>query len=154
VPALVLEDGAALYDSRVIVEFLDAVSPIARLIPSDHRERIEVRRWEALADGVLDAGGAARVERKRPTHEQNAAWIERQLAKVSRGLAAMNRDLEGRAWCAGSGFSLADIAVGCCTGWLAFRLPDLGWRADCPALARHYGKLMDRSAFQDTMPTE
>ena len=154
VPALVLEDGTALYDSRVIVEFLDAVSPIARLIPSDHRERIDVRRWEALADGVLDAGGAARVERKRPSHEQNAEWIDRQLAKVRRGLAAMNRDLESRKWCAGTGYSLADIAVGCCAGWLAFRFPELDWHADCQGLARHYDKLMDRSTFVDTMPSD
>jgi len=154
VPVLVLEDGTALYDSRVIVEFLDAVSPIGRLIPADHRERIEVRRWEALADGVLDAGGAARVERRRPSHEQNAAWIDRQLAKVSRGLTAMDRDLGARSWCAGHGYSLADIAVGCCAGWLSFRFPELDWRADCPALARHYDKLMDRSAFVDTMPSD
>lgn len=154
VPALVLEDGTVLYDSRVIVEFLDAVSPIARLIPADHRERIEVRRWEALADGVLDAGGTARVERKRPAHEQNAAWIDRQLAKVNRGLAAMNRDLTARAWCAGTSYSLADIAVGCCAGWLVFRFPDLDWRPEHPALARHYEKLMDRSTFVETMPTE
>jgi glutathione S-transferase len=154
VPVLVLEDGTALYDSRVIVEFLDAVSPIGRLIPADHRERIEVRRWEALADGILDAGGAARKERQRPSHEQNSAWIERQLGKVTRGVAVMNRDLEGSAWCAGTGYSLADIAVGCCVGWLTFRFPDLDWRADSPALARHYDKLMDRSTFVDTMPRE
>lgn len=154
VPVLVLEDGTALYDSRVIVEFLDAVSPIGRLIPADHRERIEVRRWEALADGILDAGGAARKERQRPSHEQNSAWIERQLGKVTRGVAAMNRDLEGRPWCAGTGFSLADIAVGCCMGWLTFRFPDLDWRAERPALARHYAKLMDRSTFVDTMPAD
>jgi glutathione S-transferase len=154
VPVLVLEDGTALYDSRVIVEFLDAVSPIGRLIPADHRERIEVRRWEALADGILDAGGAARKERQRPSHEQNSAWIERQLGKVTRGVAVMNRDLEGSAWCAGTGYSLADIAVGCCVGWLTFRFPDLDWRADSPALARHYDKLMDRSTFVETMPRE
>jgi glutathione S-transferase len=154
VPVLVLEDGTALYDSRVIVEFLDAVSPIGRLIPADHRERIEVRRWEALADGILDAGGAARKERQRPSHEQNPAWIERQLGKVNRGIAAMNRDLEERTWCAGTGYSLADIAVGCCAGWLTFRFPDLDWRADRPALARHIDKLMDRSTFVETAPSE
>ena len=154
VPVLVLEDGTALYDSRVIVEFLDAVSPIGRLIPADHRERIEVRRWEALADGVLDAGAAARAERRRPAHEQSAAWIARQFGKISRGLAAMDRELAGQTWCAGTAYSLADIAVGCCTGWLAFRFPELDWRAECPALARHHDKLEDRSAFFDTRPQE
>jgi len=154
VPVLVLEDGTALYDSRVIVEFLDAVSPIGRLIPADHRERIEVRRWEALADGVLDAGAAVRAERRRAAHEQSAAWIARQLGKVSRGLAVMDRDLAGRTWCSGHGYSLADIAVGCCAGWLAFRFPELDWRTDCPSLARHYDKLADRSAFVATTPSD
>ena len=154
VPALLLEDGSALYDSRVIVEFLDAVSPIARLIPADHRERIEVRRWEALADGVLDAAALVRAERRRPAHLQDTAWIERQFGKVNRGLESMDRDLAGRSWCAGSGYSLADIAVGCCTGWLAFRFPELGWHAELPVLARHHAKLMDRSAFVLTAPAD
>lgn len=154
VPVLVLEDGTALYDSRVIVEFLDAVSPIGRLIPADHRERTEVRRWEALADGVLDAGAAVRAERRRPAHEQSTAWVERQFGKVQRGLAVMDQELAGRTWCSGHSYSLADIAVGCCAGWLAFRFPELDWRTDCPDLARHYAKLADRSAFVATMPSD
>ncbi|MCL4801970.1 MAG: glutathione S-transferase N-terminal domain-containing protein [Burkholderiales bacterium] len=152
VPVLVLEDGTPVYDSRVIVEFLDAVSPIARLIPADHRERIEVRRWEALADGVLDAGAAARAEGRRAAGERSQAWADRQLGVVARGLAALDRELGGRAWCAGHGYSLADIAVGCCLGWLEFRFPDLAWRAEHANLARHMDKLAERPAFADTVP--
>ncbi|MCZ7565489.1 MAG: glutathione S-transferase N-terminal domain-containing protein [Burkholderiales bacterium] len=153
VPVLVLEDGTPVYDSRVIVEFLDAASPIARLIPADHRERIEVRRWEALADGVLDAGVAARAESRRAAGERSQAWVDRQLGVVARGLSALDRELGQRAWCAGNVYSLADIAVGCCLGWLEFRFPDLGWRAAHANLARHMDKLVDRPAFADTMPT-
>jgi glutathione S-transferase len=152
VPVLVLEDGTPLYDSRVIVEFLDGVSPIAKLIPADHRDRIEVRRWEALADGVLDAGALARQEGRRAAGERSQGWLDRQMAVVERGLAAMDRELGGSAWCAGSGFSLADIAVGCCLGWLEFRFPDLGWRFRYANLARHHDKLADRPAFADTVP--
>ncbi|MCC6609649.1 MAG: glutathione S-transferase N-terminal domain-containing protein [Burkholderiales bacterium] len=152
VPVLVLEDGTPLYDSRVIVEFLDGVSPIAKLIPADHRDRIEIRRWEALADGVLDAGILARLEAQRPTGERSQGWIARQMATVERGLTAMDRELDSRAWCAGSGFSLADIAVGCCLGWLEFRFPDLAWRARCANLVRHQDKVADRPAFADTVP--
>src|SRR5687767_7565574 len=77
VPVLVLEDGTTVFDSRVIVEFLDNVSPLSRLIPSANRERIEVRRWEALADGILDAGVLVRMERQRRDKERSQAWIDR-----------------------------------------------------------------------------
>src|SRR5919106_3515232 len=70
IPTLVLDDGTALYDSRVIVEFLDSVSPISRLIPDDMRKRVAVRRWESLADGVLDAGLLVRYESMREKKEQ------------------------------------------------------------------------------------
>lgn len=154
VPVLVLEDGTALFDSRVIVEFLDHVSPISKLIPTDHRERIEVRRWEALADGVLDSGIAVRLENQRPEKERSASWIERNHAKVLRGLDAIDAQLEGRNWCAGNGYSLADIAVGCCVGWLDFRFPELGWRIDRANLARLATKLAERPSFADTVPRE
>ena len=89
VPVLVLEDDSTLFDSRVIVEFLDSVSPISRLIPADNREKIEVKRWEALADGVLDAAILARLERTWPERAETQrceAWVERQLGKIDAAL--------------------------------------------------------------------
>ena len=123
IPTLLLDDGTALYDSRVIVEFLDSVSPISRLIPDDMRERVAVRRWEALADGVLDAGLLVRYESLREKGEQSAAWSAKQLARTRRGMEQMQSELNGRPWCHNGRYSLADIAVGCCLGWLAFRKP-------------------------------
>lgn len=154
VPVLVLDDGTTLYDSRVICEFLDAASPLGRLIPHDGRERIEVRRWEALADGVLDAGVLWRLENARPVGERSPSWSERQKGKVERGLAAMDDQLGTRAFCAGANFSLADVAVGCCVGWFDFRFPDLGWRADRPNLARLVAKLFERPSFAESVPRE
>ena len=154
VPVLVLDDGTALYDSRVICEFLDSVSPIARLIPADHRERIEVRRWEALADGVLDAGVLARLENLRPATERSQSWIDRQLGKVDRGLDAMEIQLGARTWCCGTAFTLADVAVGACVGWFDFRFPQLEWRRARPSLARLAVKLGERPSFAETMPRE
>jgi len=154
VPVLVLDDGTALYDSRVICEFLDSASPLGRLIPADGRERIEVRRWEALADGVLDAGVLWRLESARPLGERSPSWIERQKAKVERGLDAMESQLGSRAFCTGPAFTLADIAVGCCLGWLDFRFPRLDWRADRPNLARLAAKLFERPSFAETVPRE
>ena len=153
VPALVLDDGTALFDSRVIVEFLDAVSPLARLIPDDNRERVAVRRWEALADGSLDAGLLIRYESLRPKKEQSAAWSEKQGGKLQRGLAMIAAELGDKAWCHGERYTLADIAVGCCLGWVEFRKPGgLEWRNSYPNLARFYDRLMERPAFADTAP--
>jgi len=154
VPVLVLDDGTALYDSRVICEFLDAVSPIGRLLPADNRERIEVRRWEALADGIVDAGALARAEGQRPSHEQSPSWTDRQMAKVARGLDALESQLGARAYCCGNNLTLADVAVGACLGWLDFRFPQLGWRADRPNLARLAAKLAERPSFVETAPRD
>ena len=154
IPTLVLDDGTSLFDSRVIVEFLDNASPIARLIPADKRARVAVRRWEALADGVLDAGLLARYESLRPKKEQSAAWSAKQLGKVTRGIDQLAVDLGGRTWCYAERYSLADIALGCCLGWLAFRHPSIDWRGEHPPLARHFERVMARPAFADTVPSE
>lgn len=153
VPTLVLDDGSTLYDSRVIVEFLDGVSPISRLIPDDNRDRVAVRRWEALADGSLDAGLLIRYEGLRPKKLQSADWAAKQTGKLERGLAQMAADLADRPWCHGDRYSLADIAVGACLGWVEFRKPGgVEWRSRYANLARLYGKLMERPAFADTAP--
>ena len=153
IPVLMLEDGTALYDSRVIVEFLDGVSPISRLIPEDKRDRLAVRRWEALADGVLDAGLLVRYESLRDKKEQSKAWVDKQLARMHRAMAQMESELGERPWCHGERYSLADIAVGCCLGWVDFRRPaDIDWRAEHANLVRFYERLMERAAFADTAP--
>lgn len=154
VPTLILDDGTALFDSRVIVEFLDGVSPLARLIPDDNRERVAVRRWEALADGVTDAGILIRYESLRPDNEQSPAWVAKQSARMHRGLVQMQSDLGEKHWCVGDRYTLADIAVGCCLGWLGFRKPaGIDWRTEYPGLARHYDKLMERPAFAESVPS-
>jgi len=153
IPTLLLDDGTALFDSRVIVEFLDNLTANGRLIPQDNRERIAVRRWEALADGVLDAGLLIRYESLRAEGERSAAWAGKQAARMRRGLAQMEAELGIRAWCQGERYTLADIALGCCVGWIGFRKPaGIDWRADYPGLAKHYDKLMERPAFADTVP--
>ena len=153
IPAMILDDGTALYDSRVIVEFLDNVSPFSRLIPDDKRERVQVRRWEALADGSLDAGLLLRYESLRPKKEQSQAWAAKQAGKLKRGLATIAAELGDKPWCHGDRYTLADIALGCCLGWVEFRKPGgIEWRSEYANLARHYDKLMERPAFADTAP--
>lgn len=155
VPCLVMEGGEAVFDSRVIVEYLDMLSPVGKLIPASGRERIEVRTWEALADGLIDAGILARLEQTwtgRTTEQRSAAWIDRQLAKVHAALGAMSQGLGDRPWCAGNHFSLADISVGCALAWIEFRFPQIGWRSSYPNLERLVEKLVQRPSFADTRP--
>src|SRR6201988_238545 len=78
IPTLVLDDGTALFDSRVIVGFLDGKSPLSKLIPEDLRGRVAGRRWEALADGILDACLLVRYESLRDKKERSKAWTAKQ----------------------------------------------------------------------------
>ncbi len=153
VPCLIMEDGGAVFDSRVIVEYLDTLTPVGRLIPPNGRERVEVRVWEALADGMLDAAILVRLEKtQRPTEQQSQKWIDRQMGKVHHGLAAMSRGLGDKPWCNGNAYTLADIAVGCALGYLDFRFPEIDWRGQYPNLARLGEKLAARPSFIDTAP--
>lgn len=150
VPTLVLDDGTALYDSPVITDYLDKKTPVARLIPQG--ERVDVKRWEALADGICDAAVAIVMELRRPAESQDAATIERQKLKVQRGLQTLSKDLGEQKWCVSNSFSLADIAVGCALGYVSLRMPELNWRGDYPNLAALYEQLMQRKTFEETQP--
>ena len=150
VPVLVLDDDTTIFDSRVIVEYLDHASPVTRLIPEDMRPRIQVRRWEALADGCTDAVIAVTVEKRRPPEGQSAGWIARQQGKVDRSLEAMSNELGTKNWCCGDFFNLSDIAVGCALGYLDLRAPEIQWRNLYPNLAKLTEKLAQRPSFRDT----
>ena len=155
VPCLVMEAGEALFDSRVIVEYLDTLSPVGKLIPAVGRERAEIKTWEALADGVLEASILARLEKHwagRTPEQRSQAWIDRQLGKVNGALKAMSLGLGEKVFCAGIHLTLADIAVGCALGYLDFRFPELNWRDSYPNLVRLHEKLLQRASFADTVP--
>ena len=152
IPVLALDDDTALFDSRVISEYLDNVAPNNKLMPATNRERTEVKRWEALADGICDAAALIFLERKRPAEQQSAEWIARQNNKIIAGLEYMAEQLGEQNWCMGTHFSLADVAAGCALGYLAFRFPEIDWQAKHLNLARLYEKLMHRPAFADTTP--
>ena len=152
VPVLVLDDETTLFDSRVIVEYLDSASPVGRLIPDDTRQRLQTRRWEALADGCTDAAIACVLEQRRPPAQQSADSIARQQGKVNRALGAMAEELAGRTWCMGDSFTLADIAVGCTLGYLELRMPERNWRTQYPNVAALYEKLAQRASFKSTVP--
>lgn len=153
VPCLIRDDGSPLYDSRVICEYLDSFPPADSLIPSPLADRIETRRWEALADGVLDAGVLIRLEHtQRETTQRSDAWLARQRAKVMAGLEVMEKDLGDKEWCVAGRLTLADIALGCVLGWLAFRLPELEWRKTNAGLCQYLDRMMLRPSFVSTVP--
>jgi glutathione S-transferase len=155
VPCLIMDGAEPLFDSRVIVEYLDTLSPVGKLIPSVGRERAEIKTWEALADGLLDAAILARLEATwtgRTTAQRSQAWIDRQLAKVTDVLFAMSKGLGEKPFCTGIHLTLADIAVGCALGYLDFRFPHIDWRTDHPNLEKLHEKLMQRCSFMDTTP--
>ncbi len=155
VPCLVMEGGEALFDSRVIVEYLDTLSPVGKLIPTMGREKAEVKTWEALADGLCDAAILARLEAGwagRTQAQRSQAWIDRQMGKMAGSLKAMSQGLGERPFCAGTHFSLADVAVGCALGYLDFRFPQIDWRADYANLAKLSEKLSTRTSFVETQP--
>ena len=152
IPVLVLDDDTTLFDSRVIVEYLDNASPVARLIPDETRHRIQVRRWEALADGCTDAAVLIVMEKRRAAEKQSAEWSARQQGKIDRALKAMSEELAGKTWCSGDLYNLSDIAVGCALGFLDLRLPDLNWRRLYPNLGKLADKLAQRAPFKDTAP--
>jgi glutathione S-transferase len=154
IPCLLADERSAIFDSRVIVEYLDNLTPVHRLIPPSGRQRVDVRTLEALADGLTDAAVLIRQETNaRPAAERNKAWLDRQQGKIDAALAALDAHLGEDLWLVDGRYSLADIAVGCALGYLDFRFPDTAWRERHPRLAVFVDKLNTRPSFADTAPT-
>ena len=152
VPVLILDNQEGLYDSSVIVEYLDLHTPVAHLIPQDNRNKILVRCWESLSDGICDAAIVAMLEERKPIEQQSKALIEKQLDKVLRGLDVLNGDIAKKKWCVNETFSLADIALGCMLGYVDLRFKQLNWQDSYLNLAKHYSLLVKRPSFKMTMP--
>lgn len=153
IPVLIMDDGDSLYDSRVIVDYLDQRTPVAHLIPQDIKQKFQVKRWESLADGVCDAAVAVMIEQRRPENLQDPNWVKKQWTKVERGLQMLNDDLGENKFCVADTFSLADIAVVCLVGYLDLRFGDkveLG--KHYPNLARLNQSLAKRTSIAETVP--
>jgi glutathione S-transferase len=125
---------------------------VSRLIPEPSRQRIAVKRWEALADGICDAAVAIVLETKRPAKQQSDESLGRQRQKIDRGLAEFANELGDKPWCCGDAYTLADIATGCALAYLDLRHPSIDWRGEYPSLVKLAEKLAKRQSFQDTVP--
>ena len=152
VPVLILNDGDSLYDSRVIVEYLDNHAPGTHLIAQDNTSKIATRRWESLCDGICDAAVSAMLEQRKAPEKQSQANIDKQLEKVTRGLEVLNMDITKRKWCVNETFSLADIALGCALAYVDLRFKELNWQDNYVNLAKHYSLLVKRPSFKMTVP--
>lgn len=145
VPALVMDDGESIYDSTVITEYLDTLGG-KPILPRDPAERARARRDEALGNGLMDAGVAIFLERKRDAARQDAAWIARQRSKIDDSLATVARGVAARKDAA---LTLGDIACGCALFWYELRLPDVRWRENA-ALDAWAKALESRPSFAAT----
>ncbi len=155
IPVLVLDDGRTVYDSPVIVEYLDALGGGTKLIPDTPDERMEVKRWEALGDGIADATVAISHEYREPADRQRTPeWFDKQRLKIDRGLDIIARDLGAGEFCFGGRFTLADIAAGYALSYLDYALPEVEWRKPHPALERLGARLEARSSFSATRHTK
>ncbi|HEX7821751.1 MAG TPA: glutathione S-transferase N-terminal domain-containing protein [Sphingobium sp.] len=148
IPALMLEDGTALYGSTVIAEYLDASDGLPRFFPAGEARWPALRR-NALADGILDAGVLARVEGLRPVERQWGEWRDVQLRKITHALDVAEGEAGLRA---SRAMTIGEVALICALGWLDFRFPDISWRTDRPALAAWFIQVSQRSAVALTAP--
>jgi glutathione S-transferase len=150
IPTLVRDDGGSLYDSCVIVEYLDGLVATPKLIPEDFEARIEVKRWEALGDGIMDATVMISHENKVSLAQRKGAeFYAKHQKKIDAGLLKMEQDVSGREFCHGDSFTLADIVCGCALFYLDTTLPDMEWRKTHPELARVAQRLADRPSFKE-----
>lgn len=150
IPCLVLDDGTALYDSRVICEYLDSLHAGPRFFPASGPARWTALRLQALADGIMEAALLARYETfLRPEANRWSAWIDGQLDKVVRGLERLEVvELANL----GDRIDIGAIGVACALGYIDFRFPGLAWRDTRPGLAAWYEAFASRPSMQATVP--
>jgi len=152
VPTLLLDDGTAVFDSPVICEYLDTLNDSPILIPrTDALARLRVRRWEALADGIMDSAVVMRLESLRPADKQDPATLALHGNAISRALMVAESQLGRRAWCEGGGLTLADLALVSALLYLDLRLPERDWRGHHPGLAAWAAPILARASVRATV---
>ncbi|MFA6903229.1 MAG: glutathione S-transferase N-terminal domain-containing protein [Gallionellaceae bacterium] len=152
IPALILDDETCIFDSTVIAEYVDTLNDTPKLIPRhDVLARMRVKRWEALADGMMDSAVVVRNERMRAAEKQEADIIAQHSTAISRALAHAAAQLGQREWCEGTAITLADLALASALVYLDLRLPELGWRALHGDLNNWFARMKERPAMRTTL---
>ncbi|MDO8989487.1 MAG: glutathione S-transferase N-terminal domain-containing protein [Sideroxyarcus sp.] len=149
IPALILDDGTCVFDSPVIVEYADTLNDTPILIPrGDALARMRVKRWEALADGIMDSAIVVRNEVLRPKELQLAATLELHNGAITRTLAHVAGQLGQREWCEGNSITLGDLALLSALAYLDLRQAERDWRGTHPDLAKWYLRMSLRPGAQ------
>jgi len=152
IPALILDDDTCIFDSPVIAEYADSLNDTPVLIPrGDAVARMRVKRWEALADGIMDSAVVVRMERIRPEEKQEEGNITRNNDAISRALAYAAQLLGEKAWCEGNAISLADLALASALVYLDLRQPERDWRSAHSNLAAWFARINERPSMKATM---
>lgn len=149
IPALILDDSTCVFDSPVIAEYVDTLNDTPILIPRDDAlARMRVKRWEALADGIMDSAVVVRTERIRPAEKQEPDNIERHNEAISRALAYVAELLGRRDFCEGAALTLADLALVSALVYLDLRQPERDWRTAHPTLASWFARMAERDSMK------
>lgn len=151
-PILVTDDDCPIYDSSLILDYIEMTWPQPPLLPSEPKLRFAAKTIEVLQNGICDSVVLTFFERARPAPAQSAEWLARQRRKIERGVAELERLLGDNAFYVAGRFTLADIAAGSALGYISLRLADFDWRPRHPALARWFDKISERESFRATIP--
>lgn len=149
VPALELEDGTVLFDSRVICEYLDGLHTYIPFFPPNGPERWSALRLQALADGICDATASHRLETLRVDAEQSASWKARQVAAVERAVGVLAHEVDVLK---APRLTIGSLSAAVALGYASFRLPELDWPARHPVLRGWYADMCERASFRNTAP--
>ncbi len=152
IPALIVDSETCVFDSTVIAEYADTLNDTPVLIPRNNAlERMVVRRWEALADGIMDSAVVVRMESMRPSDKQDAAVIALHNAAITRALAYAAGQLGEREWCEGNAITLADLALTSALIYLDLRQAERDWRKVHPNLATWYVRMSERPSVRTAL---
>lgn len=151
-PILIRQDGDPVYESHLILEFIERHHPEPQLVPADDAGWLLAKRIEVLSDGICDAFVLSFFERHREVAHQSAEWLARQRRKIDGGLTELQRLLGDRAFFIDDGFTLADLAAATALGYLVVRWPEVNWRDQYPTLIAHNDRMEARPSFQASKP--
>lgn len=151
-PILLTDDDGPIYDSSLILDYIEMTWPSPPLMPTAPKLRLAAKTVEVLQNGICDAVVLTFFERGRSPGAQSTEWLARQRRKIERGVAELDRLLQRRSFFVDDKFTLADIAAGSALGYLLLRLPEFDWRSLYPDLARYYDVLSQRESFRSTVP--
>ncbi len=155
IPALILDDETCVFDSAVITDYIDTLNDTPILIPRDNAlARMRVKRWEGLADGIMDSAVAVRNENIRPADKQESNNITLHNNAITRALAQASDWLGKQGYCEGNALTLADLALVSVLIYLNLRQSERDWRSSHPNLASWFERISQRASVRTTLASE